>query len=507
MTLLFQVLRAAYCRGTHHKLALDALSLLRGPKALRWQSVFLRHYEHYLEGSKDPDTVFRDFENHVLHVQSGYWGGSCERARYWYEATVRALEKQRWEVAAYNAGVLGHYVTDPMMPLHTAQSAAETNVHRAMEWSISRTYDPICELMLEETGLPQVEAGTHESWLEELVTAGAEIANRYYHPLIEQYDFVAGAKNPPKGLNLRCREMAGQMLAFATVSLARILERACEEAALTTEPPLALPSFDWFLAALEAPLEVVLGQLEKAREGNLVRAQLREFLSKGVVDQTLTEDVRVIRDLCGQPGVPADPEMAVSGGAPAADAVEVLETSTPETVPVSSPTAAGGGEPEPPAPAVEKAPRERRRLALEDPVVEAPSIGPKTAVRLEAAGVLTVADLLRAEPAALAEELDAAFVNEKTVRDWQDQCRLLLDLPRLRGRDAQILVGAGYRSAASIAGRQPEQLLTAVEPFLNSEAGARVLRDGRRPGLREATLWVGCAEEAASRAGAPELVS
>ena len=500
MSLLFQVLRSAYCRGTHHKLALDAVTLLRGPKAVRWQSVFFRHFKDFLEGSKDPDTVFRDFENHVIHVRQGYWGGACERARYWYEATVRAMQENHWELAAYNAGVLSHYVTDPMMPLHTAQSPAETNIHRAMEWSISQTYEPIWEMTLGTAGLPQVEAGNNESWLEELVTAGAEIANRYYEPLIAQYDFAAGSKHPPKGLPHPSRQMIGQMLAFATVSLARILERACLEAATVTEPPLALPSLDWFFASLEVPVELVLRRMENSREAAQVRAQYREFLQTGAVSETLTEDVRVIRDVCGNQSVPADPlpcpVVVVPPPAEAPDAQAQTGGIQSEPLPIESD-----------ALQPEEAPPKDAGLGLSSSVERAPSIGPKTAARLALAGIHTVGDLLSADPAQLAEHLDVSHITAAALRDWQDQCRLMLDLPRLRGRDAQILVGAGYRSAGEMVGLQPEQLLMEMEPFLSSDKGAWVVRNGKRPGLREATLWIGSAQERATQLQGAELAS
>lgn len=503
MSLLFQVLRAGYCRGTHHKLALDALTLLRGPKAVRWQSVFLHHYPDYLEGAKDPDKVFRDFENHVLHVRQGYWGGACERARYWYEATVRALQAQSWEVAAYNGGVLSHYVTDPMMPLHTAQSPAETNVHRAVEWSISQTYEPIWDLMMEETGLPQIEAGCNESWLEELVTAGAEIANRYYEPLIGNYDFAAGSKVPQKGLPTAARRMIGQMLAFATVSLARILERACAEASEITEPPMALPSLDWFFASLEMPIEQVLKRMENQQDAALVRAQFREFQATGAVNEHLTEDVRVIRDLCGNKSVPADPlpfaPEAVPG--PVAAPIRIPATAVQSAPQVAPPLAAREGTNVPRPAAGERSRREG--FDLSTPVEKAPSIGPKTAARLAMAGIVSVGDLLAADPQLVAARLRISYISESALREWQDQCRLMVDLPHLRGRDAQILVGAGYRSAEALRGMQPEQLLAEVEPVLNSERGAWVLRDGKRPGLQEATAWVARAEGQAE----PELAS
>ena len=129
--------------GTHHKLALDALRHLEGMDADMWQRLFLQHAKLYLEGSKAPDNEFKDFKNHVLHTRDGYWGGAPEKVRSWYNHLVEALAQQDWPTAVYCAGVLSHYYTDPLQPLHTAQSEAENNIHRAVEWSISKAYDEL----------------------------------------------------------------------------------------------------------------------------------------------------------------------------------------------------------------------------------------------------------------------------------------------------------------------------------------------------------------------------
>ena len=66
MSLLFRIIYAAHAKGTHHKLALDALKQLTSPDAERWQRVFLKHAETFFAGSKAPDDQFKDFKNHVL---------------------------------------------------------------------------------------------------------------------------------------------------------------------------------------------------------------------------------------------------------------------------------------------------------------------------------------------------------------------------------------------------------------------------------------------------------
>ena len=90
MTLLFRVLYAAHAKGTHHKLALDALNCLGGSDAELWRRVFLKHATVYLQGSKAPDDEFKDFKNHVLHVRDDFWGGAPVKARSWYWPNRRA---------------------------------------------------------------------------------------------------------------------------------------------------------------------------------------------------------------------------------------------------------------------------------------------------------------------------------------------------------------------------------------------------------------------------------
>jgi hypothetical protein len=140
MSLIFSVVRAGHARGSHHHLAFDGLQRLRRPDADRWQRVFLKHAQLFTDGAKAPDTDFKDFKNHVLHPRDNYWGGAPEKARNWYHNLVEALAQHRWDTAAYCAGVLSHYVVDPLHPFHTAQSEAENNIHRAVEWSINRDY-------------------------------------------------------------------------------------------------------------------------------------------------------------------------------------------------------------------------------------------------------------------------------------------------------------------------------------------------------------------------------
>ncbi|MEL7112191.1 MAG: zinc dependent phospholipase C family protein, partial [Pseudomonadota bacterium] len=131
MNLLELVIIAHRCRSTHHYIAFDALQLLKGDRASDWKNLLLKHHTALLKGAKAPDSEFRDFQNHVLHVQDGEWGGARDAAMEWYGKAVEALRAKKWSKAAYALGVLTHYYADPIQPFHTAQTEEEGTMHRA----------------------------------------------------------------------------------------------------------------------------------------------------------------------------------------------------------------------------------------------------------------------------------------------------------------------------------------------------------------------------------------
>jgi hypothetical protein len=129
-------------------------------------------------------------------------------------------------------------------------------------------------------------------------------------------------------------------------------------------------------------------------------------------------------------------------------------------------------------------------LAADQDVVDGPSIGPKTAHRLQAHGVNTVRDLLKADPSALSVLLNARHITPDTISAWQDQAMLVCSVPGLRGTHAQLLVGAGYRTADAIAEAEPEKLCADVLNFATSTAGQRLLRSGEPPDIERIKTWL-----------------
>lgn len=295
MSALFRIIYAAHANGTHHKLALDALNHMQRPDAEAWRRVILKHVEKYLEGSKAPDNTFKDFKNHVLHVGENYWGGAPEKVVEWYSRTVEALRAEQWSDAAYAAGVLSHYYTDPCMPFHTGQTEAENSIHRAAEWSINRSYNTLRKIGEDRYGLINVPRRTSESWLKEMTCDGAEASHSYYEKLIAHYNLHRGVVVPEEGLDEVSQNFVAELLIYAAEGFGILLDRAFGEAGATA-PDVGL-TLETFIATLKIPSKWIEKKLTNAEDRKLVQAMYDELQATGRVDSTLTEDDRTIRDL------------------------------------------------------------------------------------------------------------------------------------------------------------------------------------------------------------------
>ena len=132
----------------------------------------------------------------------------------------------------------------------------------------------------------------------------------------------------------------------------------------------------------------------------------------------------------------------------------------------------------------------RYYLHVDAPVVDAPSIGPRMAERLEAVGIITVNDLLNADATQVASDLDHRRVSAETVQSWQLQSKLMCTSPMLRGHDAQLLVAAEITDVEQLAGCEASWLLDQVTPIARSSEGKRILRGAQKPDLAEVTDWI-----------------
>lgn len=294
MSLLLSVVFRSVCRTTHHRLAVDALRHLRGADAERWSDLFLQHYGEYLAGSEAPDERFKDFRNHVLHVAEGQWGGAPQEARRWYGRLGDALRRREWGEAVFAAGVLSHYFSDPFMPLHTARSEEDTKVHRAIEWSIAKTYGRLQQIIEhDQGGYPQIETPRSDDWLERMILTGAELAHEHYSPVLQHYDLARALRDPLAGMDEECQGRIAQCLAHAVVGFARVLERAITEAEV--EPPPVETTLQGFFVAACAPLRCAAHHMQELSDRMAIEAIFDEAQRTGKVVKNLPEDDREVR--------------------------------------------------------------------------------------------------------------------------------------------------------------------------------------------------------------------
>lgn len=521
MSVYFNLVLNSVARSNHHRIALLALQQLKIADADRWRDILLKHQDLYLEGAKAPDEQFKDFKNHVLHVREGDWGGAPAAAREWYKRAVRSMAEGDWPQAAWNAGVMSHYVVDPVQPFHTGQTEEEGVVHRAVEWSLSKCF-PELKLILETElgGYPEVERATGHAWVEDMVRAGARFSNPYYETLIDHYDFAVGKKTPTAGPDRYMKEVAARLIGYASAMLARVLEGAFAES--RAAPPKVTLALDAVFAVMSTPIRSVLASVADAGERALVAAQYEEFQRTGKVRATMSEDDKTIRALHAQEVLktplssldcqwPREVGTAhVKPPSKKANAAKpAMKLSKPPKAPAAQapqPSPAPSPPPARPEPGAADAPASlfsaRIRLTRDAPVLDAPSIGPKTADRLGVIGVRTVADLLALQPEEAASRIHASHINARVVRDWQAQAELACSLPDINSVNAQLLVAAGITSVSDLARADAAHLCAALERQAETVEGQRLLRGGAAPDGSRVAEWIAAARSGQARSTA-----
>ncbi len=540
MSACYRLVLGSLCRSNHHRLAVMALSHLENDAADSWRDLFLHHRDKLLAGAKAPDDTFKDFKNHVLHVRDNNWGGAPQAAREWYRRTVRALNQGDWPHAAYCAGVMSHYVVDPVQPFHTGQTEEENTIHRAVEWSFSKAFPELFLILEQDIGYPDVPMPAGDDWLEKLIISAAKSANQHYETVIDHYDFEIGRKKPEAGLDQELKDTVASLLGLAAVLLARVLDRAIAES--QADAPRVSLVWDTTSLVISAPARAVLAKIEDGAERKIVSAQYNEFRLTGKVRATLSDDDKAVRALhaeevlktslsildcqwpretgtkAGEGAAPRvtkkspvrRPETASAKAetpvaAPQPTKIEAVrphivpapekvspesaasEKSAPESVSMFAPLV------EPAAPASLRA--ARIRLSRDASVVDAPSIGPKTAGRLSVIGVKTVGDLLELSPDDAAKQIKASHINARIIRDWQTQALLACSIPELSGTMAQLLVGAGISSVADLAAADGDMLMDAMAMFAATSEGERALRGQDLPDPERLDGWIAAAQE------------
>jgi hypothetical protein len=304
---------------------------------------------------------------------------------------------------------------------------------------------------------------------------------------------------------------------YASKGFALILDQAIAESKAAA-PDVSLTA-ETVVAALKIPLKFVQKKLVDAADRRIVEAMYDELKATGKVEATLPEDDRTVRDLYAKEVLALREAARTAERRQRLPNGEPLKARTPLRAPAKPPAAsahylappiankveeqahtpkmAAAQQPIQTVPELSSLKASRvRELKEEDDIEAAPSIGPKMAERLSAIGLHTIGDLLSADVHQVAMKLGDRRISEATVGDWQDQTRLVMAIPGLRGGHAQLIVGAGFRSLAAIAAAEPDILCADILAFASTADGQRILRDSNAPDIERIKSWADYARSA-----------
>lgn len=103
---------------THRRLTADAIRLM--PEDFRNQ--FAAQKASFLKGATDPDTLIKDFTNHVYHSDGSMVDGLYRIKDLFRTAAEMIRTGAEPGQTAYILGLMSHYIADLNQPLHTAGS-------------------------------------------------------------------------------------------------------------------------------------------------------------------------------------------------------------------------------------------------------------------------------------------------------------------------------------------------------------------------------------------------
>ena len=297
MKRLLAIIRNVHCIGTHQRFAIDAVSMIQTDSGKRLAGWLLYYYRSYLRGAIDPDVRFRDYHNHVLHVRDGYWGGAPRVAHQWYNRLQKYLRAERFSDAAHAAGVLSHYVTDVIEPLHTISNDREALIHRPLEWSIDQSYDRIYQRSRDEGLRIRIRLSSRPGWLGSMMMRAAQIANQRCEGLIRQYRFEEGVQDPLDGLNDQSVDCLAELFALAITAVCEVLQRAAEETESYTGYPIPECGSTWptIGATVTSPLACYNKIMRRRDEMASIRALADEYFRTGQLSQCLPAEIDIKR--------------------------------------------------------------------------------------------------------------------------------------------------------------------------------------------------------------------
>ena len=297
MNKLYSLIRNTHCTSTHQRFALDCLPLVQTPQAKNLARWLLQHHRRLLRGAVDPDQRFRDFHNHNIHVDQGSWGGAPRVAHQWYDRLVTYIAMRQYADAAHAFGILSHYLTDVLQPLHTVSNDREALVHLPLESSIRKHYGKIYQRCQRGDFSIHLDLSTQVGWLGGCMLAGAEFAHERCDDLMDHYVFDDGPQSPTAGLTSTSMDLLAELFSLALTTLSQVLERATADAQAIAGHAVKPTAFHrgYFSALSKTPWIAAKNLFQSRFNQYQVNELKREYYRTGTVTQWLPEEVDVKR--------------------------------------------------------------------------------------------------------------------------------------------------------------------------------------------------------------------
>ena len=208
----------------------------------------------------------------------------------------RYLRSDRFGDAAHAAGVLSHYFTDVLQPLHTAICDRERFLHRPIEWSVYRDYDTIYRRWRDDEMRIVIQLSDRSEWLGEAMLHAARFAHRKRRRLLDAYRIDRFHEHPARALTAGCRADLAELFGLAITGVARILERAADDAEVARQRPLPSKG-QWIpavLAGIDMPINRFKGWLVDRRHQRKVECLLDEQRRLGRLHHCLPSEVDIV---------------------------------------------------------------------------------------------------------------------------------------------------------------------------------------------------------------------
>ncbi len=543
MNLLFRVLFSFKSHNTHQKIVLDALRMLDIERISNDQitkedlnnfiNLFLIYHEELLSGAIDPDIKFKDYKNHVIYVWDNFWGGTHIKTKEWYQKFVQHLKNQEWKEATYALGVMSHYFTDSVQPMHTGQIEGEGRIHRWVEIAVWKRYNELQWLIENKYGgFPYIKIANKKDWIDWIVKKSARFANHHYEYTLKHYkvEEARKAKDPRKGMDDELVRVMSFMIGHSVSALAEIIERGISEAGV--KPPKTSVFMNGLRLIPKIPNFITYRKELERKEFEILEAMENEYDEKGKVSETMPEQDKTIRILYAKEVRELEiedlkfllnfrvgrkfsgnvhikrvlwPKLKKQKLNPNSE-IAVLFAKKIKRIPTKSMEAEASDYaydwdniyiPEKPKPvhgyirSRTNTPLEREYyLMFDDPVEKVPEMKKSVAKRLRELGIETAHHFIVQKPEELVKKMRIKWMTPEIIDRMQNEALMMTHLPKLRAYHAKLLYLAGYTSIYRMQEATVDEIYENIQKVLKTKKGKRALQTGKPPTKELISKWM-----------------